>query len=263
MSKKGSTGIFILLLAVGTVLILYPSVSDWWNRRHQSEVIARYDGEIDRMEEETVKKIWDAGDAYNKKMGKTGLPGPMNEEEKREYDRVLDITDGGMMGRIEIPKIHCILPIYHGTSEAVLQIGAGHIPGTSLPVGGKGTHCVLSGHRGLPSAKLFTDLDQLSSGDLFYLHILNRTLAYKVDQILVTEPHDSRPLERKENEDYCTLVTCTPYGINTHRLLVRGHRIQEEKQIDFVSQEEPGNLMNSTILFFIFLGLFLSSVIFS
>lgn len=149
----------------------------------------------------------------------------MTKEERKEYESLLNVSENGIIGYIEIPVINCSLPIYHGTDETVLQIAVGHIEGSSLPVGGLGTHCVLSGHRGLPSAKLFTNLDKLSEKDTFYIRVLNETLTYEVDQIRIVEPHEVEALEIEPGKDYCTLVTCTPYGINTHRLLVRGHRI--------------------------------------
>jgi sortase A len=153
----------------------------------------------------------------------------MSEEEEEEYNSQLDISGTGIMAYIEIPKINCSLPIYHGTDEATLQIAIGHIPGSSLPVGGESTHCVISGHRGLPSAKLFTNLDQMEVGDTFMIHVLNETLTYEVDQILTVLPNELQELQIQEGEDLCTLVTCTPYGVNTHRLLVRGHRIPNEE----------------------------------
>ena len=163
----------------------------------------------------------------------------MTEEEREKYDGLLNISDNGIIGHIEIPIINCSLPIYHGTDEAVLQIAVGHIEGTSLPVGGESTHCVLSGHRGLPSAKLFTDLDKLTEGDIFFIRVLDVILTYEVDRILIVEPYQIDSLEIEKEKDYCTLVTCTPYGINTHRLLVRGHRIEniEEAEIARVTAD--------------------------
>ena len=169
--------------------------------------------------------IWDAARQYNRNLCSRSNSFFLSEEQKAEYERLLDISGQGIMGYIEIPEIDVSLPIYHGTEDPVLQVAVGHLEWTSLPVGGESTHCVLSGHRGLPSAKLFTNLDKLREGDTFLLRVLDETLTYEVDQILIVEPQDTAALEIVEGQDYCTLVTCTPYGINTHRLLVRGHRI--------------------------------------
>ena len=184
-------------------------------------------------------------DRYNEKLRKNPDRYVMTEEDRKEYDSLLNVSDTGIMCYIDIPAIDCSLPIYHGTDDAVLQNAVGHLEGSSLPVGGEGTHCVISGHRGLPSARLFTDLDKLKEGDVFLLQVLERTLTYEVDQIVVVEPEDMSQLEIVEGEDLCTLVTCTPYGINTHRLLVRGHRIpnreedRKEKGSDFSTKIPP------------------------
>ena len=209
----------------GTLLIAYPSFSDWWNGFHQSRAIAAYSQAVANMKTEEYEKILSDAEAYNSAAKGEGMLYAMTEEEKASYESELAIDDSGMMGYIDIPKIEISLPVYHGVDEAVLQTAIGHIPGTSLPVGGEGTHSVLSGHRGLPSAKLFTDIDKLVEGDTWTLSILNRTLTYEVDQIRIVEPTDLSNLTLEEGMDYCTLVTCTPYGVNTHRLLVRGHRV--------------------------------------
>lgn len=177
-------------------------------------------------EQERYAVLWEEAEQYNQEIAEIGIQWRLSDEEKEACEELLKTDSSNLISYIEIPSISCYLPIYHGTEEAVLQIGIGHITGTSLPVGGESTHCVLSGHRGLPSAKLFTDIDQLVIGDIFYLHTLDRTLEYEVDQISIVEPTDFSKLQIEEGEDYCTLVTCTPYGINTHRLLVRGHRIE-------------------------------------
>lgn len=169
--------------------------------------------------------------SYNSGLVDNGRRFSPNKEEKEFYNSVLSVDDNGMMGYITIPELRLKLAIYHGVDESVLQVGIGHIEGSSLPVGGESTHCVLSGHRGLPSAKLFTDIDKLELGDVFMLHVYDEVLTYEVDQILIVEPEDYSALAIEEGKDYCTLVTCTPYGINTHRLLVRGHRI-ENRTID-------------------------------
>ena len=215
----------VLILLAGLSLLLYPTFSDYWNSFHQSRAIASYSDAVEELDEEDYEAFWQAAVEYNKEMASTGNRFSLSEEEEEEYNKILDITGTGIMGYVEIPSIQCSLPIYHGTDEAVLQIAAGHIEGTSLPVGGESSHCVISGHRGLPSAKLFTDLDQLTEGDVFMLRVLDEVLTYEVDQIRIVEPYDLDALQIEEGQDYCTLVTCTPYGVNSHRLLVRGHRI--------------------------------------
>ena len=177
------------------------------------------------MDEIDYEKIWNDAVEYNKELQTRSNHWFLTEEQQEEYESMLNVSGNGIMGYIEIPSIKVSLPIYHGVDEGILQVAIGHIEGSSLPVGGKGSHCVISGHRGLPSAKLFTDLDQLAEGDIFMLRVLDETLTYEVDQILIVEPSDMSSLEFDEEKDYCTLVTCTPYGINSHRLLVRGHRV--------------------------------------
>ena len=215
----------ILVFLIGLSLLLYPSVSDWWNSMHQTRAIATYAENVAALDNASYDAIWDAARQYNRNLCSRSNSFLLSEEQKAEYESLLDISGQGVMGYIEIPEIDVSLPIYHGTEDPVLQVAVGHLEWTSLPVGGESTHCVLSGHRGLPSAKLFTDLDKLREGDTFLLRVLDEILTYEVDQILIVEPQDTAALEIAEGEDYCTLVTCTPYGINTHRLLVRGHRI--------------------------------------
>lgn len=222
----------VLILLAGLSLLLYPTFSDYWNSFHQSRAIASYSDAVEELDEEDYEAFWQAAVEYNKEMASTGNRFSLSEEEEEKYNKILDITGTGIMGYVEIPSIQCSLPIYHGTDEAVLQIAAGHIEGTSLPVGGESSHCVISGHRGLPSAKLFTDLDQLVEGDVFMLRVMDEVLTYEVDQILIVEPYDLDALQIEDGKDYCTLVTCTPYGVNTHRLLVRGHRIENIEDSD-------------------------------
>ena len=232
MKKKNwSNIILIVVFFVGLSVLLYPTVSDYWNSLHQSRAIATYSDAVEEMDTSDYERMWAEADAYNEELYESGHGLGLAEDEKKEYDSILDVSGTGIMSYIEIPSIKCSLPIYHGTDEAVLQIAVGHIEGSSLPVGGVNTHCVLSGHRGLPSAKLFSDLDKLEEGDLFMIRTLNQTLTYEVDQIRIVLPEEIDDLEIVEGEDLCTLVTCTPYGINTHRLLVRGHRTKyvEEK----------------------------------
>ncbi len=230
--KKGhlSTLILILVFLVGLSLLLYPTVSDYWNSLHQSRAIAEYAGQVAGLDEDTYEQLWADARAYNQALLAKGDRYTFTEEEKDEYESLLNVSGSGIIGYIEIKKINCSLPIYHGTDEDVLQIAVGHIEGSSLPTGGESTHCVLSGHRGLPSARLFTELDKLIEGDTFVLRILDETLTYEVDQILIVEPREIEALEIEEGKDYCTLVTCTPYGINSHRLLVRGHRIDNPEE---------------------------------
>lgn len=213
----------VLLFGVG--LLLYPTVSDWWNNMHQSQAIATYQKAVQDNSAARNKELWDAAVAYNESLPHDDSRFRMSAAQTRRYDSTLDVTGTGIMGYVQIPKISVSLPIYHGTDSAILQVAIGHIPGSSLPVGGLGTHCVISGHRGLPSARLFTDIDQLREGDLFMLNVLGKTLTYQVDQIRVVLPDKLDDLAIDDGLDLCTLVTCTPYGVNTHRLLVRGHRV--------------------------------------
>lgn len=226
MKKHLPNIILIIVFLTGLSLLLYPTVSDWWNSFHQSRVIIDYTKDVEDLDNKTYEKMLSDARDYNKKLLGKQNGFVLSDEEIEEYNSLLDITGTGVMGYIEIPKIKVSLPIYHGTSEAVLSDAIGHIEGSSLPVGGESTHSILSGHRGLPSAKLFSNLDQLAEGDTFFVHTLNETLAYEVDRICTVEPDELSDLTIEEGKDYCTLVTCTPYGINTHRLLVRGHRIE-------------------------------------
>lgn len=223
--RNGVTLILVLVLLAGIGLLLYPSVSDWWNQQNQSKVVMQYAAAVSDMDEAQYDQMLSEAEAYNQKLSQTGAIWNMSAEEEQEYNSILNVDGNGVMGYIRIPKIDVELPIYHGTDDSVLQTSIGHLAGTSLPVGGEGTHTVLSGHRGLPSAKLFTDLDRLKEGDTFTITVLNKTLTYEVDQIRIVEPTDLSDLQIEEGQDLCTLVTCTPYGINTQRLLVRGHRV--------------------------------------
>ena len=225
MKNKLGNILLVLILAVGAAIMLYPTFSDYWNSFHQSRAIAGYSDAVSNLNAEEYERIWQEAVAYNQSMsGRSGLV-LLTNSEMEEYERQLNVGGNGVMGYIEIAKINVSLPIYHGTSEAVLQVATGHIESSSLPVGGASTHCIISGHRGLPSAKLFTDLDQMSEGDIFQLKILNETLTYEVDQIRIVLPSELDELGIVRDQDYCTLVTCTPYGINSHRLLIRGKRI--------------------------------------
>lgn len=227
LKKNLSTILLIIIFVIGLSLLLYPSVSNFWNSQHQSRAIAGYTEAVEEIETEQYEKIWKEAEEYNTTLLEKKYRWILNEKEQKEYEELLDVSEMGIMCYVEIPKIRVSLPVYHGVDEAILQKAIGHIAGSSLPVGGESTHCVLSGHRGLPSAKLFTNLDRLEKGDYFILHTLNQDLAYEVDQILIVEPEDVSSLEIKEGEDLCTLITCTPYGVNSHRLLVRGHRVSK------------------------------------
>ena len=221
-----STVILILVFFLGLSLVLYPSVSDYWNSLHQSRAIATYAEEVSGLDTGRYEQLWAEAVDYNRTLRDRENAFLLSETQKAAYDGLLNVGGNGVMGYIEIPTIGVSLPIYHGTDEGVLQIAVGHIEWTSLPVGGESSHCVISGHRGLPSAKLFTNLDKLVVGDTFLFRVLDETLTYEVDQILIVEPQEVSALTIREGEDLCTLVTCTPYGINTHRLLVRGHRVE-------------------------------------
>lgn len=258
------TVILILIFLVGLSLLLYPTASDYWNSLHQSRAISGYAGQVASLDDETYDALWDRAEAYNASLKDKADRFRMSEEEQREYEQLLAIPGTNVIGYIEIDKINCYLPVYHGTDEAVLQTGVGHLEGSSLPVGGPGTHCVVSGHRGLPSARLFTDLDQLREGDTFVLYVLDETLTYEVDQIRIVEPTQMGELAIVDGQDFCTLVTCTPYGINTHRLLVRGHRIENEEEASEVRvtadaiQIEPvtvAPLVAVPLLVLLFIGL--------
>ena len=225
LRKNWMTLLLTIMALVGASLIAYPTFADWWNNFHQARAVASYAEAVANLDQADYEKILREAEKYNKRLAKTGANWQLTEEELEEYNNQLKINETGIMGYIDIPKINITLPIYHGIDEKVLQVAIGHIAGTSLPVGGKGSHCVVSGHRGLPSARLFTDLDKLVEGDTWTMTVLGKTVTYEVDQIRVVEPTDLSELQIKKNKDYCTLVTCTPYGINTHRLLVRGHRV--------------------------------------
>lgn len=231
--KKGvlSNVILILMLIAGLSLLLYPSFSDYWNSFRQSRAVATYVEQVTKLDDDEYEKIWKDAIEYNKKLQKRENQYLLEKELIAEYNNLLNVGGKGIMGYVDIPSINVNLPIYHGTDEAILQVAIGHLDWTSLPIGGTGTHCVISGHRGLPSARLFTDLDRLVQGDTFTLNILDRVLTYEVDQIKIVEPYDIEALQIEEGKDYCTLVTCTPYGVNSHRMLVRGVRTENAKEL--------------------------------
>lgn len=231
MRKKGATNfILILMLLLGLSLLLYPSFSNYWNSMHQTRAIATYAENVAVLDSDKYEHIWSDAKAYNQRILQRENVYLLSEEETEDYHRQLNLTGDGIMGYIEIPSINVVLPLYHTVQESILQTAIGHIEWTSLPTGGESTHSVFSGHRGLPSARLFSDLDQLNPGDLFMLRILDELMTYEVDQILVVEPQEVKPLLVEEGKDLCTLVTCTPYGVNSHRLLVRGHRTENPEE---------------------------------
>lgn len=225
MRKHLSTAILVVLLLVGLALLLYPTVSNYLNERNASQLVAAYDAKVAELSEQDQQSAIAVAEAYNRALAAN--PDAFSAPEVLSgYDEALDVTGTGVMGYVTVEKIGVRLPIYHGTSDGVLAIGAGHLEGTSLPVGGAGTHAVILGHRGLPSAKLFTDLDKLEVGDTFSVTVLDRTLTYEVDKISIVLPSDTSLLRVVDGQDLCTLFTCTPYGVNSHRLLVRGHRVE-------------------------------------
>ena len=228
MKKRKTTIILLISFFIGLSVLLYPTVSSYWNSKTQSEAIVDYESMLSQYKPEDYTAIFEAAEDYNRRLAALEDPfvqhGTLND-----YFSILNIGGQGMMGYITVPKINQELPVYHGTSDGVLSVAVGHLQGSSLPIGGEGNHCVVSAHRGLPTAVLFTHLDRMEIGDLFYFTILDRTITYEVDQIRIVDPDDASLLQAVEGKDYCTLLTCTPYGINTHRLLVRGHQIDESQ----------------------------------
>jgi len=239
--RRHMTGVILaVILIAGASLLAYPSVSNYWNQFHQTRAVMSYVDTVDHLDEEEYERVLQAAYDYNHMLAENGFDWKLTDVELAEYNEQLSIDSSGVMGYVNIPKINVMLPIYHGKDESVLQIAIGHLEATSLPVGAEsysheerkvtdptdGSHCAITGHRGLPSARLFTDLDQMVEGDQFSITVLNETMTYEVDQIRIVEPTDLSDLQVVPGEDYCTLITCTPYGINTHRLLVRGHRVE-------------------------------------
>lgn len=229
---------FVLLLLIGIGLMLYPLLSNWYGEQVRSTVEVQYNEAIAKLEDESIREAFRAAQAYNESLYSVQLE---PERAVDEYNSLLNLSGNGIMGYVEIPVIDVNLPIYHTVAESSLQKGAGHMPGTSLPIGGKSTHTVISAHSGMSGARMFTDLDKMQEGDLILLHVLGDTLAYAVDMITVTDPADIEAIEIQQDEDLVTLITCTPYGVNTHRLLVRGHRIEltEEEIAEETKAAEP------------------------
>ncbi|WP_408070820.1 class C sortase [Butyrivibrio sp. JL13D10] len=243
--------IFAVIFIVGLGIFLYPSVSNYINTKNQSRTVTNYEELMASMTEEDYEQYWTAAKEYNEKIKSRGMNFNLSDEELAEYHATLDPTGTGVMGHIEIEKIGVDLPIYHDVTESVLQVGIGHIPGSSLPTGTTGTHALLSGHRGLPSAKLFSELDQMIEGDTFLLHIMNQTFAYQVDNIQIVLPEETQSLTIYPNNDYVTLVTCTPYGVNTHRMLVRGKRVDYNEETRLIVPADATKVNNLVVAPFI------------
>ena len=269
MKKKASTIIFVMIFLAGLSLLLYPFVANEWNNYRQKRLISTYESQVSELEAEGAidyEAEWKRAEAYNKALLPSILPDSFAiasaaDEPDKEYMSCLNITDDGMMGIVEIPKINIKLPIYHTTDEEVLAKAAGHLEGSSLPIGGENSHAVISAHRGLPSAALFTDLDKLKDGDHFLIHVLDDTLCYEVDQISVVEPEETNSLAVEDGEDLVTLLTCTPYGVNSHRLLVRGHRVPYDSEE--IQEKETGNTpfsFHTNYLLWVLVGLGITGI---
>lgn len=272
MLRKLSSFLFGLLFLVGFGILAYPTISDQWNTYRQSKLITDYEAAVKEIEEEDYEEIWALARAYNQTFAANSILADVfgihkeGDIRNTQYYQVLNVTGNGIMGYLTIPKINVKLSIYHGTSEDVLDTGVGHMNGTKLPIGGESNHSVLSAHRGLPSAKLFTDIDQLEKGDRFYLHILNEDLAYEVDRILpMIEKDDFDALEEamriEEGKDYVTLFTCTPYGVNSHRLLVRGHRVPYDGELESTPVESMVQAIQNYYMLYLLLGLGLTLLV--
>ena len=238
--------ILVLVMVIGLSIILYPAFSNWWNEKHTTKAIATYIEEVEKIDDSGKQEMIDEAVQYNTKL--SSLDFTLTDEEYAEYESILDVSGTGIMGYIQIPVINVNLPIYHGVEESILSIATGHIAGSAFPVGGTGTHAVLSGHRGLPSAKLFSDLDLLKEGDIFTISVLDEVLTYQVDQIHIVLPEEISDLAINPNEDYVTLITCTPYGVNTHRILVRGRRVENIKDMSLVVVNSEAVRISPTIV---------------
>lgn len=266
MKQKISTVLFGLLFLVGFGILAYPTISNQWNTYRQSRLISNYDSAVSQMKEEDFEEAWAAARSYNQTFSENNIRGDVfgveeaEDIRQTEYWQVLNAAGDGIMGYITIPKIHIKLGIYHGTATEVLETGVGHLNGTKLPIGGDSNHSVLSAHRGLPSAKLFTDIDQLGKGDRFYLHILDEDMAYEVDRVLpMVDKDDYDALEEalkvEEGADYVTLFTCTPYGVNSHRLLVRGHRVPYDGELESTPVESMVQAIQNYYMLYLLAGL--------
>ena len=267
MKRKISGILFGLMFLLGFAILIYPTVSNQWNTYRQNQLISSYEELIGKMAEEDFTKEWEKANAFNDTIIHNNIFGDVFGEngddiKNTEYWQILNVGNDGVMGYVSIPKINVKLSIYHGTADDVLQTGIGHLNGTKLPIGGESTHSVLAAHRGLPSARLFTDIDQLERGDMFYIHVLDETLAYQVDQILdMVDKDDNGTLQKalqiEEGQDYVTLFTCTPYGVNSHRLLVRGTRVpyNGEEEIESTAAESMLKSIQNYYMIYLILGL--------
>lgn len=267
MKRKISGILFGLMFLLGFAILIYPTVSNQWNTYRQNQLISSYEELIGKMAEEDFTKEWEKANAFNDTIIHNNVFGDVFGEngddiKNTEYWQILNVGNDGVMGYVSIPKINVKLSIYHGTADDVLQTGIGHLNGTKIPIGGESTHSVLAAHRGLPSARLFTDIDQLERGDMFYVHVLDETLAYQVDQILdMVDKDDSETLQKalqiEEGQDYVTLFTCTPYGVNSHRLLVRGTRVpyNGEEEIESTAAESMLKSIQNYYMIYLILGL--------
>lgn len=261
MKSRNVTSLLILIFFVGLSVLLYPPLSNMWNSRVQSRAIASYEVALETMDLSEYDRQFEAADNYNRQL--SHLEQPFLEHEQLEgYNEILNVAGNGVIGYINIEKLNIVLPIYHGTSESVLNVGAGHLEGSSLPVGGLSTHSVISAHRGLPTAQLFSRLDEMREGDLFTVKVLNRLLTYEIDQIRIVNPDEVEELAMHPGGDYCTLVTCTPYGINSHRMLVRGRRTENVRAMIVIKTEayEKNSLIlapivAAPILIFLLIGM--------
>jgi sortase A len=263
MRKKSgtfSTIILIIILLVGLSVMLYPTISDWWNSKVQSRVVANYNQTVSNMDDGETERLFAEAQAYNESLASIYAP-LTNYDDVPGYEDILNISGTGIIGYITIPVINAEFPIYHGTSAEVLNVAAGHLQGSSLPIGGESTHAVISAHRGLPSARLFTDLDQLVEGDTFTITVLDRVLTYEVDKISIVLPDEVDKLAIVSGEDYVTLMTCTPYGVNTHRLLVRGHRIETKYQSNAKAVADAVQVDSMSVVPFIAAPLFIMLLI--
>lgn len=259
VKEKSLTIAIIVILITGVSLLLYPTISNHVNAAKQITQIANYNRNVEKMTEQKQKKILSDARDYNSSLRQGIVPNlNLTSNQMKVYNQTLNVTGQGIMAYVEIPKLNLELPVYHGTSDSVLRVALGHLPGTSLPVGGKGSHAVISGHRGLPSARLFTDIDQLAEGDTFKIQVIDKTLLYEVDRILTISPEDRSPLRIDPNQDYVTLMTCTPYGINTERLLVRGHRITNKENSTRIVSEAS---QFQTIIVVILISCFILTII--
>lgn len=259
VKEKSLTIAIIVILITGVSLLLYPTISDHVNAAKQITQIANYNRDIEKMTEQKQKKMLSDARDYNSSLRQGIVPNlNLTSNQMKVYNQTLNVTGQGIMAYVEIPKLNLELPVYHGTSDSVLRVALGHLPGTSLPVGGKGSHAVISGHRGLPSARLFTDIDQLAEGDTFKIQVIDKTLLYEVDRILTISPEDRSPLRIDPDQDYVTLMTCTPYGINTERLLVRGHRIANKENSTRIVSEAS---QFQTIIVVILISCFILTII--